>query len=789
MDKLDEKITQRLRFFQEIDNEVLEESNISYNHYNNSNNYSNYINKQPYYMINNKNITHNFDGNSKYNNNYSNLEYETMDSTHPYSSNGCNNQSNNKTILKSSKSRIHYDNNEDSIENEYIYNNNTESDNAKYNKKQSVLLSNNFKNIATSNKNINKYNKRLSFANKPNYNNNEDSFSKNALILNKYETKNNYTNDQTKQRKISLLNINNPYYERNSDINSKYDEEHEHNIQKKFNSLQSMIKAKISTTTCSLNDIYAFNPPVKNISNGDSKKSRNIDMNSNKKKVEENFYRRNSKGCKGDNSRSKTKSRNKINSNVYDINRNYNNTNANAYNSNNNQSRSNSKSYLNYCTANHDFSFKPHISMNSHLIAEKMIQENRKKPLVDLHSKHSKTKSDVFSTQFNSNSNYFEKLNQVTIDQERKHTRSKSKDSTNSINNPVKLYDKGINHKLKKERFIEKQQEILIAKEMDFTFKPLINENSSKLIKSNHGNNNLNTYDRSGLDSLKKRQFKINKIKTEMQKDFEKYCSFNPDTSKERLKEDQRIIGMNIDSINKYVGERRTYLKNKEELSQPKPSKLYISPGRVLIDNSRKEKEDINKKMVENCIKETKGKYNNNSINYNFINNCGNNQYSNKNQRNHSRNKQPGYLNHSKNNKVLINNNNNNFDNKICNFNNHERKVSYRSSNSKTRNTNNHNNPVSINIQKNYHKSNKSYDSNSNQIKKNRECLNTIDFFNNDYNKIEHTNTSSNTNISNSNYQDPPISSSRLKYEFKESKVKLMNAIKNFKISMGNLQS
>lgn len=242
---------------------------------------------------------------------------------------------------------------------------------------------------------------------------------------------------------------------------------------------------------------------------------------------------------------------------------------------------------------NNDLTFKPKISDNSKVIANLLKETSTERLLKPPRSK-SRNKEDVYEKySYNPSVQYFRSLNKMTYQE----TNQKSTISIKSDNNNkgIELYERGQVYLKNKIQTNEKKANFLKKQELDHPFRPALNSNTINILEASRSKSRNHSYDAASRILNKssiyrsKREMKIKKIQNEMQEQHEKTHTFHPSIYKPNLKEDKRIIEMNLKTINSYVHDRRQFLKKKSESKENQPRRKYILPESKQIIQDYKE--------------------------------------------------------------------------------------------------------------------------------------------------------------------------------------------------------
>ena len=233
------------------------------------------------------------------------------------------------------------------------------------------------------------------------------------------------------------------------------------------------------------------------------------------------------------------------------------------------------------------FSFKPRISQNSTLIAQKLLSENRKKPL--FYNKKTVSSSNIDDLAYNQIQSIIENKTLKYFSELNNNSKDKYIEKSNITKRCFDLYNKGKEYERNKSNEIKKSQEKKREEEENHSFKPEINLNSRKLtsFKKQSLDKKLKLYEKNKKEREEKRKI-LQKHK------FHQEFTFKPELNKTTLKEDEFIINKNKENVNKYIKRRQNSIsiekerKNSQELRSNKT--LIIPKEKSIIVNLSKNK-------------------------------------------------------------------------------------------------------------------------------------------------------------------------------------------------------
>lgn len=274
------------------------------------------------------------------------------------------------------------------------------------------------------------------------------------------------------------------------------------------------------------------------------------------------------------------------------------------------------------------FTFKPEINRNSSTLVEKMIKENRKKPLMStksgdfegkLRDKHNlkfsenliRSKIDEISR--NPNTQYFFNLQQNSMEEA-----SKIKDTSQQSAHCQKLYSKGLDQLRKSKEKITKERKVKSDNEMlGVTFKPEISKKSREMTEQISRSRSKNNSIYSGFAEIsnassnflicESKEFLANKKNKKealiqcIRSKQEESCPFKPDMTKSKLVEDEKMIKRNLGDINRYVKSRRLSANsNNSNHSKSRSPQFKIEKNRSIIEHKEK---DISQVIFKDFLK------------------------------------------------------------------------------------------------------------------------------------------------------------------------------------------
>ena len=256
---------------------------------------------------------------------------------------------------------------------------------------------------------------------------------------------------------------------------------------------------------------------------------------------------------------------------------------------------------------NNNFTYRPSINKKSQEIAEKLESSSkrllRKKEKNELMNKEECEKIAINNYKNLFNNNCFNKGENKKI-------------NFNEKNLIYKLYNKGLEKIKKKELIYQENVRKKNEEYKNYSFSPNISPDNKNRINNKNIKYNYKIKSKSKLKELNKKMYNDqvewqkkknleNSKKKLIHEDFmiKNYCTFKPKILHKKLKDNEKIIKLNLKTSNSYIEKRRNQLKQKKEKNRSFNNKnpCYSLREFFLKENNNNNNSYKEKRINTNC--------------------------------------------------------------------------------------------------------------------------------------------------------------------------------------------
>ncbi len=257
---------------------------------------------------------------------------------------------------------------------------------------------------------------------------------------------------------------------------------------------------------------------------------------------------------------------------------------------------------------NKNFSYRPTINKKSQDIANKLepsskrlLRKKEKKELIDK-EECEKLAFENYKNLF-INNNYFNKYENKKV-------------NFNEKNLIYKLYNKGLEKIKKKELIYQENVRKKNEEYKNYSFSPNISPDNKNRINNKNIKYNYKIKSKSKIKELNKKMYNDqvewqkkknleNSKKKLIHEDFmiKNYCTFKPKILHKKLKDNEKIIKLNLKTSNSYIEKRRNQLKQKKEKNRSFNNKnpCYSLREFFLKENNNNNNSYKEKRINTNC--------------------------------------------------------------------------------------------------------------------------------------------------------------------------------------------